>query len=133
MDPTAPNVNPMGDPDATRDLTAVAGPFWTEEKVRKGVLSVRSWAILAVTTADGDRIYPAWQFRRATGGYEVWPDLIRAFWALRRHDPWAVAVILRTPAPELDGVTPVEWVRAGRPTEALLRFAEIVAREWGHT
>ena len=49
---------------------------------------------------------------------------------LRSFDPWTVAVLLNTPAPELDGATPIEWARQGGAQDALRDLAQVVAKEW---
>ena len=120
------------------DLAAAVGPCWSEAKTAAALaVSVESLAalrtaggVLGLETADGVWVYPIDQFRTGGGRVEVKPDLLPVFHALRGHDPWAVAALLHTPAPELDDATPLDWLSAGGDPEALSALAVAVAREW---
>lgn len=73
---------------------------------------IRAGAILALKTSDGQLVFPVSQFHTIQGdGVKVIPALVPALIALRKYDPWAVALLLRTPADELAGATPLEWAR----------------------
>jgi hypothetical protein len=52
------------------------------------------------------------------------------FSVLRSQDPWSVAVIVNTAAPELRDTTPLEWARAGHDEEVLVRLARTIEAEW---
>ena len=127
-----------GEPVTTNEIAQVVGPCWSESKVLAAlgvtadtVASRReTGTILALTTADGARVYPVDQFRRHAGTVEVKPALLPLLRALRRFDPWAVAVLLHTPAPELDAATPLGWLSDGGAPEPVARLGEVVAHEW---
>lgn len=120
------------------DLAAAVGPCWSEAKTAAALaVSVESLAalrtaggVLGLETADGVWVYPIDQFRTGGGRVEVKPDLLPVFHALRGHDPWAVAVLLHTPAPELGGATPLDLLTVGRDLEVLACWASVVNREW---
>jgi hypothetical protein len=75
-------------------------------------------------------VYPVEQFWRRGGRVEVRPALVPVFRTLRGFDGWAVAVLLHTPAPELDGLSLLAWLRRGNAPEAVSDVARVVAREW---
>lgn len=121
------------------ELADLVGPVWSESKAcaaldaSRDVLSARREAgtLLGLTTSDGTTVYPVFQFvRRTDGQVEVRPGLLAVMGPLRAFDPWAVAVLLHTPAPELGGSTPIQWDRDGGASEALGDLADAVAREW---
>ncbi|WP_182525844.1 hypothetical protein [Nocardioides dongkuii] len=111
----------MGDGEGggPNELSAVVGPFWSEAKVCAALDVTRAalddrcvvGEVLRLVTADAVSVYPVWQFhRRSDGAAEVKPAVAPVFRLLRRHDPWAVAVLLHTRSPELDGLSPLEWL-----------------------
>ncbi len=125
--------------DDVNALVTWAGPFWSGKKVREelGLASRqaldarrRAHAVLGVKTSDGAVIYPVWQFERRRRGVEVRPGVARLLSVLGRHDEWAVAVLLNTPAPELGGLTPLNWLRQGNDEATLMDFARAVDDEW---
>ena len=127
-----------GDPDDGNELARLIGPCWTERRTLDA-LSISFWTlerlqasgtILALPTNDGGLVYPTAQFRRHGGKFEVQPGLELFFAALRAYDPWAVAVLMHTPAPELDEETPIAWSSRGGPTEPLAQLAKAASREW---
>jgi hypothetical protein len=127
-----------GDPPSN-ELAAFVGPLWSEIKTcgaldaSPDILAARreAGALLELVTSDGDRVYPVFQFVAGEDGrIETRTGLAAMLQELRSFDPWTVAVLLKTPAPELDGSTPVEWERAGGAVEALRDLAAVVAREW---
>ena len=82
--------------------------------------------ILAVTTSDGHRVYPAWQFTGST----VDPALTPAIQALRNTDPWSAALWFVTPNPDLDEQTPLNWATHQQSPDRLLTSAHHTAYEW---
>jgi hypothetical protein len=120
------------------ELVALVGPFWSETKTCAALgISVSDLAsrrddgtVLGLTTSDGDRLYPIAQFHRLDGRVEVKPALLPLLEALRAFDPWTVAVLLHTPASELDGATPLDWVRSHGAPERLEDLGHVVASEW---
>ncbi len=132
--------NPDSETRATDDneLANLLGPFWSEERVCAALrltpdaLRTRcvTGTVLGLTTADGRQVYPVSQFQRQDGQVEVKPALVTVLQALCDFDPWTVATLLHTPAPELDGASPLSWVNSGASPEPLARLARTVAREW---
>ena len=121
------------------EIAALIGPFWTESKVCDvlGVaadeLAVRraEGTVLALTSTDGDTFYPVDQFqRRGDERLEVRAALVPLLRTLRSFDAWTVAVLLHTPAPELGGLTPLDWARQGGTEGTLADLALVVSREW---
>ncbi len=128
-------------PDVENPLASWVGPFWSGRRVRDELHLAsrqaldsrrRAHAVLGVKTSDGAVIYPVWQFHRREETVEVRPAVGRIFAILGEHDEWTVAVLLNTPAPELNGLTPLDWVRHGRDEAPLLQFAQTVNAEWSH-
>lgn len=126
-----------GEP-VTSELADVVGPVWSEGKVCDTlgidaiVLAERRAVgeVLGFTTAQGDVVYPVDQFQRHDGAVEVRPALLPFLRRLRRFDPWTVAVLLHTPAPELGDQNPLDWLRLGGDGQAVADLARTVAREW---
>jgi hypothetical protein len=122
----------------TDELVALVGPVWSQGRTCEA-LSVsgaaladlrKAGGVLGLTTADGALVYPVSQFHRRGGTVEVRPPLVPFLTALCRFDPWAVAVLLHTPSPELHGATPLDWVRDGGSTSLLADLALAVSHEW---
>ena len=99
------------------EIAAVTGPFWSEPKTCEA-LHLTSDALvslgeagkaLGLVTSDGVTVYPQWQFQRRDGRVEVRPALRAVFQTLQRFDGSTVAVLLHTPSPELDDMTPLDW------------------------
>lgn len=120
-------------------LAELIRPVWSEPKTCEA-LAVTGEALAAMSaeggvlrlvTADGDPVFPVWQFYRDGEQVVVKPGLVPVFRTLRDFDPWAVVVLLHTPAPELDGLTPLDWLQQGSEPEVVARLAAAVAREWG--
>lgn len=120
-------------------LVDTIGPSWSIGKLREE-LGGRSYqavhqrvgrgTLLALPTSDGATVYPIFQFIRRNGMLIVKPGLIKMFKILQGQDPWQVAVSLNTPAPELDGLSPVTWEKEHGDTDALEKLAETFVREW---
>lgn len=113
-------------PSPLEDLT---GPFYDTPSLRKwlGVTRqaldsrARHGSILALTTGDGTRVYPAWQWRtdKSTVPHlaEVLPPLLAG-----SHDPWTVALWMSAPVDWGDGreVPAWKWLdENGDPTPVL--------------
>lgn len=119
------------------ELAALVGPVWSAANtcrslgVSQGGLAALGSAgdVLRLVTADGEAVYPVWQFSRR-GQVHVKPGLVPLVRTLRGFDGWTVAVLLHTPAPELDDLSPLDWLAEGRDGEAVAALAVVVAREW---
>lgn len=126
--------------ETPNELADLLGPFWTGARVREA-LGVptrqaldsrrRNGSVLALKSTDGALFYPVAQFqRRPDGQIQVKPALVGLFRTLRGFDSWTVGVLLHTPAPELDGLTPLDWVGQGKDVGALEELGLAIAREW---
>lgn len=82
--------------------------------------------LLALTTADGQHVYPAWQIN----GRDVDPMLAPATRALQDAPAWAAALWLVTPDADLDDTSPLDWARTGRDIAALVGSARRTALAW---
>ena len=125
--------------DGQRQLVQVVGPFWSSAKVRAELAiptrqaldaRIRAGSVLALKTSDGELVFPVLQFRSSPSGAEVRPALKAAIKQLRAHDPWTVALLLCTPADELDGLSPLAWARAEHDPAVLAAYARCVDAQW---
>lgn len=119
-------------------LVDTIGPSWSSAKLRSelGDVSrqalnqrVKRGTLLGLPTSDGATVYPVFQFRRRGVRVEIMPGLPSVLKALTDQSAWAVAVLLNTAAPELDGATPVEWARRGGDAARLEELAGVLKRE----
>lgn len=118
-------------------LADLVAPVWTAEHTRR-VLNLarptmlerrRTGSLLALRSSDGEFFYPVSQFEKRDGKVRVKPALRQFMMVLRDQDPWTIAVLQHTPAPELDGLTPSGWVRQGRHPQTLVDYARVVNAE----
>lgn len=121
------------------ELAEVVGPVWSAARTADALgLAVadlegacRRGDLLGLPTADGDCVFPVLQFqRRADGSVHMQPDVARLVQTLLGQPAWAIAVLLVTPAPELEDLSPVDWIGAGGRRDVLARFGEQIGREW---
>lgn len=105
-------------------LVAHLAPFWSSAKVREelGIRTrqalasrIASGSVLALRTADGRLLFPVFQFFRTANGVRVRDGLSVLFSELREFDPWSVALIAVTPAPELVGQCPCNGCATATP------------------
>ena len=130
-------INRLPDPDRS-ELAELVAPLWTAEhtrhllKLSRRAMSSREQArsLLALETADGDLYYPVSQFERHDGEIRVKPALQAFMQAMPDRDPWTIAVLVNTPADELDSSTPLDWVRGGGDTQVLLDLAVVLNAEF---
>lgn len=125
--------------ETAANITDLVGPLWSADKTQRALgvptrAAMRNLcetgSLLGLPTADGVVFYPVAQFETHGGQTRVKPALQHFMVALRERDPWTVAVLLNTPADELDGHTPLVWVRREGDTGTLLEYANIVAAEF---
>jgi hypothetical protein len=142
LDLVAPPVEEMLDrvtallPPATPNaLDAEIGPFYDTAGVETLLGGVSKQAvearrkkhtILAVKTSDSRWAYPTFQFT----GNEVDPALVPTIQAFRGSPAWSAALWFVTPNPDLNEMTPLEWARSERPTDALVASARRTVGEW---
>ena len=112
------------------------GPFYTTSEVsrRLGGISRQALAdrrerrtILALKTADGVLVYPAFQFGE---GNQVIGGLAEALQSFRgaEVDDWTVAAWLVGRSRSLGGRSPIDWLREGRDPATVLALARDAAR-----
>ena len=82
----------------------------------------RRGTLLGVEQA-GRIAFPAWQFDTSGRAYPAIAHVIRAFRAEGINDPWVIVSWFATPQDDLDGSTPLDWMRNNRPELALDRAA----------
>lgn len=127
--------------EAGSELAHLLGPYWTATRTAEE-LSVSPAEMrqrladgtLLWVTFSGTPFFPTWQFHRTPdGGVEVKPGLLAFIKTLSTvmSDGWTIGTYLRTPAPELDDLTPERWVDEGRSRARLDRYAAALVREWG--
>ena len=89
---------------------------------------VKRRRMLAMTTSDGKVVYPVLQFagRDLLSGL---PDVLAVFRDVP-VDGWTLASWLVSPSPNLDGMSVVEWLRAGREVAAAQAVAQTTAARW---
>lgn len=125
----------MTDSDGN-EIAELLAPFWTKRRTSEALLltcdevmrRVEEGVVLGLPTEPVRMFFPVWQFHRLRDGtVEVKPGiavLISAFHRLLQ--PWTIGIVLRTPASELGGLTPEQWVRARGDVVTLTRYARRV-------
>lgn len=146
VDPAA-----LGDPDeiATAMVAAlplghtfdvISGPFYDTAGLttwlgitRQGLhQKVGAHSILACTLAEGGGlVYPTWQFLETGATIPSLADVLRIL-AMGTSDNWMVALWMRAPNDDLDGLRPSEWLRTGKDPDQVLSLAREIASKWSH-
>jgi len=92
-----------------------------EDRIKRGTL-------LALTTADRKRVFPAFQF---DDDFRPIPGLSDVLAALRpAGEDWTIASWLTHPHPGLGDTAPIEWLRAGHPADRVLAIAQTTGKRW---
>ncbi len=98
-------------------------PFWSSSKLQQEFKAsrqaldsrMRVGSLLGLKTGDGQLVYPVFQFVRDTKGALIVRagviDMLKVVRNSEGYEPWMFATLLRTPAPELEDLTPIEWMR----------------------
>lgn len=90
--------------------------------------AVAADSVIACRLADGQWVYPTWQFMD-TG--TVHPHLIALWRTLRGGaDPWTCAVWLRSRQHELGDRSASDWIAEGYPLDPALALARADAQRW---
>jgi len=71
----------------------------------------------------GHLAFPAWQFDPSGQPYSAMAHVIRAFRAEGITDPWVIVSWFSSSQDDLDGNTPLQWMRQDRPALALASTA----------
>jgi hypothetical protein len=82
--------------------------------------------LLALSTEDHRTLIPVFQFSEGGRPYEAVPPILRTF-ADAEATGWTVASWFTTPSPDLEGETPIAWIRASRDLETVLDAARAAA------
>lgn len=117
------------------------GPFydtsglrsWTGTSRQAIHAKVQRNRLISCQLEDGSWVYPVWQFDGRGTAKPALVDVWRELRGPAEHphaDPWTCALWMRAPHPDLDGMTPVEWIEDGRPAEAVLELARYDAARW---
>lgn len=80
---------------------------------------------------SGRLVFPEFQFRAQGGTYPGLTDTLRVL-KVASMRPKTLASWFRSPQPELDGQTPLEWIRQRKSREVLLRAALQTAGALAH-
>lgn len=83
---------------------------------------VQRGRLLGLPTRDGHTVYPRFQFGPDGRPYTALSKVITAFRAAEA-DPWTIASWFTSEQPELDGLTPVDWMSRGLDTTRLVEVA----------
>ena len=109
----------------------VLGPFYGPGQIavylggisRQAVADRRArHTLLALKTADGVWVYPAFQFDEHGEVLKGLPALLKVL--ASSLDDWSLAGWLMSPFDSLDGVSPIEWLRRGEELAPLLGLAQ---------
>lgn len=124
-------------------LLAVAGAVWRRhlgpllntrqvaELLRVGTRQavhdrVKRHRILALSTGERERAYPAFQFNDSGQPYPAIAPVLEAF-ANARLSPHTIASWFVTPQPVLEDSTPARWIAEGRNNDRLIQAAHRTA------
>jgi hypothetical protein len=120
-------------------LEELTGPFYDTaglrhwlDVTRQALLDrVKAHTLLGMQTGGRTWVYPAWQFL-STGNGQTIPHLTEVLRALAAgiDDPWTWALWLQAPDEDLEGMTSVAWLDAGRDPAPVLRDAHADAARW---
>lgn len=126
-------------PLAPSPLKELTGPFYDTTGLRSwlGVTRqaldsrVRHQTLLVLTTGDGSRVYPAWQWRPDKSTI---PHLAEVLQPLLRgaRDPWTVALWMSTPVDWGSGekMAAWKWLDHGRNPQPVLDEARADSARW---
>ena len=139
----------LGDPDelASRMLAAVPapspwrdlGPFYSTSGLARVLGGVsrqaieerrRRRTILALRTADGVWVYPAFQLDERNRVVRGLPQVLDRFHPRTADNEWMVAAFVAAPQPGLGGRSIVEHLRAGGEPAQVMALADERARRW---
>lgn len=112
------------------------GPFYRSDQVVR-LLGITRQAVhdrthkgglVAAQTAESTWVYPTFQFegRHLVVGLKA---VLKEF-DLSETDRWAVAAWWVSPDAALRGLSPLEWIRAGRDLDRVLSLARDAGRRW---
>jgi hypothetical protein len=139
----------LGDPDAlaARMLAAVPepspwselGPFYSTSGIARVLGGIsrqaveerrRRRTILALRTADGVWVYPAFQLDDRNRVVQGLAEVLDRFRPHTADDEWMVASFLAAPQPGLHGDSVVDHLRSGGDLAAVLDLAADRAERW---
>ncbi|RMH15207.1 MAG: hypothetical protein D6696_21345 [Acidobacteria bacterium] len=112
------------------------GPFYRSAQMARllGGISRQALAerrrrrtILGLKTADGMIVYPAFQLDERCQVVQGLAETLRCF-PPGDAEAWAAAGWLASPKTGLSGLSPIAWLKAGRPRPSLLALARDAGR-----
>lgn len=86
-------------------------------------------AVLACSTADGDTVYPTWQFLPNGATIPALAEVLSTL-ADGTDDTWMVALWMQARSDLLDGHPPSGWLRSGGDPRRVLAMARDTAARW---
>lgn len=121
----------------TNRIAQKVGPCYPEAVVAKwaGItrqaVAKRAAAnkILLCQSAEGDRLYPAWQFSDDARTIAGLPEVLAAL-ATGRQDGWTAALWLLAPSEPLAGQSAIDWLRTGGSVATVVTLASRRAARW---
>ena len=108
----------LGDLLGLKDVQALLG-VTTRQAVHDLVQRGR---LLGLPTREGRTVYPRFQFGPDGRPHAALGRVTAAFRAVEA-DPWTIASWFTSAQPELDGLTPAEWLARGCDGERLIEVA----------
>ena len=119
------------------EMADLLAPYWSERRTREALnvdedrlaQMCRDGKVLGLPSTDGETFFPVWTLERKDGQVRTNVRLRPFISTLRSVDPWTVGILLRTPADELDGLTPEQWARERRDQAVLDRLAHRLLAE----
>ncbi len=123
---------------ASHPFDEVVGPFYEMDGAANRMhvsaetvqARVRSNELLACPTAEGDLVFPTFQFT-SDGTALPWLGRVLSALAAGTEDRWHVAMWLNTPNEQLNDETPRDLLNDGK-SAAVLKVAEQTAERWCH-
>ncbi|TCJ72787.1 UNVERIFIED_ORG: uncharacterized protein DUF2384 [Dietzia maris] len=126
---------------ARHDLDDAIGPFYDTTGLRNWTGNSRQAidgnrkrnSLIACQLEGRDWVYPTWQFDDAGSPRR---DFVAIWRTLRgpanrpNADPWTCALWMRSPHPDLDDQTPVDWLSSGGEIETVDALARRDAARW---
>lgn len=121
--------------DGGHPYDSICGPFYTASGLAHvlGVADaivndrVEAGSVLAARSAEGELLFPTWQLTND----RVDPTLAKLWKLLRQSgDDWSCLLWMRAPSRDLEGLSPMQWIRDGRDPHPVLEASSRVVAKW---
>jgi hypothetical protein len=115
------------------------GPFYSTRQVARLLGGVSRQAVadrrergtlLGLKTADGEVVYPTFQFGEGNQVIPGLAEVIQSFTRRTGADDWTMAGWLVSPLRALKGKSAIGWLRSGNDPEPLMTLARDAARRF---